>query len=173
MILGKKTIIQEYEAGRIHIKPFCPENVGPNSVDCTLAPLLKRIIPNYRGMVDPKREQIFQELSIPEEGLMLLPGQLYLGSTVEEIGSDYYVPMLEGRSSIGRLGLFVHVTAGFGDVGFKNRWTLEITPILPIRVYPGMRLCQVFFHQISDNSTLYSGRYSGQTEAEASRFDKS
>ena len=91
-------------------------------------------------VLDMKKPNKTKRLIIPEEGLVLEPGRLYLGRTLEYTKTDKYVPMLEGRSSIGRLGLFIHVTAGFGDVGFSGYWTLEIFCIQPIRVYPLWKL---------------------------------
>jgi dCTP deaminase len=87
---------------------------------------------------------------------VLTPNQLYLGRTVERTETHNLVPMIEGRSSIGRLGLFVHVTAGFGDVGFCGYWTLEMFAVQPVKIYPGVSICQLFFHQITGDITEYS-----------------
>jgi dCTP deaminase len=106
---------------------------------------------------------------IPEEGFVLLPGQLYLGSTVEYTETHGYVPMLEGRSSLGRLGVCVHVTAGFGDVGFKGFWTLEIYCLHPVRVYPFQRVCQIYYHKIQGDYVPYQGKYQGNDGVQASR----
>lgn len=112
-----------------------------------------------------------KEVVIPESGLLLKPGELYLGSTNEEAGSDIYVPMLEGRSSLGRLGVYIHVTAGVGDVGFKKRWTLELTVVKPVIIYPNIRVGQVMFHTAKGNTnTLYTGKYSDSKSVEASRI---
>jgi dCTP deaminase len=99
-------------------------------------------------------------LTIPEEGLLLETNKLYLGRTVEHTQTNKFVPMLEGRSSIGRLGLFIHVTAGFGDVGFNGFWTLEIFCVQPIRIYAGVEICQIFYHSIEgDYDTYKEGKY--------------
>jgi len=87
---------------------------------------------------------------------VLTPNQLYLGRTVERTETHNLVPMIEGRSSIGRLGLFVHVTAGFGDVGFCGYWTLEMFAVQPVKIYPGVPICQIFFHQIHGTITEYA-----------------
>ena len=101
-----------------------------------------------------------EPLTIPEEGLLLEPHKLYLGRTIERTKTDAWVPMLEGRSSIGRLGLFIHVTAGFGDVGFDGFWTLEIFCVQPIRIYAGVEICQIYYHAIKGDYDLYaSGKY--------------
>jgi dCTP deaminase len=110
--------------------------------------------------LDMKKNHKVTSLTIPEEGLLLEAGKLYLGRTVEYTQTDTLVPMLEGRSSIGRLGLFIHVTAGFGDVGFRGYWTLEIFCVQPIRIYPHVEICQVFYHTIEGDYTLYmSNKY--------------
>jgi dCTP deaminase len=107
-----------------------------------------------------KKENTASKIIIPEEGMLLEPGKLYLGRTIEYTETNKYVPMLEGRSSIGRLGLFVHITAGFGDVGFSGFWTLEMFCVQPIRIYPGVQICQVFYHSIEGDYELYnSGKY--------------
>jgi dCTP deaminase len=97
-----------------------------------------------------------QKIIIPQEGYVLEKGKLYLGRTVEYTKTDKYVPMLEGRSSIGRLGLFVHITAGFGDVGFNGFWTLEMFCVQPIRIYAGAEICQIFYHSIEGDYTRYA-----------------
>ena len=96
--------------------------------------------------------------------MTLRPGILYLGRTLEFTETKGYVPMLEGRSSVGRLGLFIHVCAGFGDVGFKGYWTLEIHCIQPIRVYAGVDICQIYYHAIEGPYDEYvSGKYQNNT----------
>jgi len=110
---------------------------------------------------------------IPEEGLVLERGKLYLGRTVEYTETNNLVPMLEGRSSIGRLGLFVHITAGFGDVGFKGYWTLEMFCVQPIRIYPGVQICQVFYHTIEgDFDTYQSNKYQHNKDVQPSMLYK-
>lgn len=110
--------------------------------------------------LDMKKLPATEKIIIPEEGYLLKPGKLYLGRTVEFTRSEGVVPMLEGRSSIGRLGLYIHVTAGFGDVGFSGFWTLEMHCIHPIRIYPGVQICQIFYHEIKGEYENYkSGKY--------------
>lgn len=114
--------------------------------------------------LDMKVPNDTEQLRIPPEGLLLQPGRLYLGRTVEYTETRNLVPMLEGRSSIGRLGLFVHVTAGFGDVGFCGYWTLEISCIQPVRIYPFIEICQIFYHTIEGEFVEYrSGKYQKNT----------
>ena len=101
-----------------------------------------------------KKKNKATKIIIPEEGLLLDSRKLYLGRTLEYTETHNLVPMLEGRSSIGRLGLFVHITAGFGDVGFKGYWTLEIFCVQPIRVYPNTEICQIFYLKIFQEAKM-------------------
>ena len=94
-------------------------------------------------------------IDIPEDGYVLQPNKLYLGRTNEYTKTDGYIPMLEGRSSVGRLGVFIHVTAGFGDVGFAGYWTLEIFCVQPIRIYPNVEICQIYYHDIDGEYDTY------------------
>ena len=99
-------------------------------------------------MLDMAKANRVRRVEIPEDGLVLSPNQLYLARTAERTVTHNLVPQIEGRSSVGRLGLFVHVTAGFGDVGFSGYWTLEMFAVQPVRIYPGMPICQIFYHEI-------------------------
>ena len=110
---------------------------------------------------------------IPPEGFLLSPGTLYLGRTLEYTETDGFVPMLEGRSSVGRLGLFVHVTAGFGDVGFHGYWTLEMFCVQPVTIYPGVPICQIYYHAIQGDYTSYQrGKYQDNTGIQPSLLYK-
>lgn len=141
----------------IKITPYNESQLNPNSYNLTLHPDL---LVYDNEVLDMKQENKASSIVIPEEGMVLQPGKLYLGRTVEYTETDKYVPMLEGRSSIGRLGLFVHITAGFGDVGFSGFWTLEMFCVQPIRIYPGIQICQIFYHTIEGEYELYkSGKY--------------
>jgi dCTP deaminase len=173
MILTGPEIAKQVEMGRIHIHPFKPETVGPNSYDLRLGDTLLTYY-DFAGdydlrVLDPKRENRTHKSKISEKGTVLMPDVLYLANTVEEAGSEYYVPMLEGRSSLGRLGLKVHVTAGFGDLGFQRQWTLELEVTHPLRVYPGMSVCQIYFHTIEGEKKLYEGKYLQSVGAETSQ----
>lgn len=141
----------------IVIEPFDPKRINPNSYNLSLH---KDLLIYDRHALDMKKENTASPLEIPEEGLLLETGKLYLGRTVEYTETQGLVPMLEGRSSIGRLGLFVHITAGFGDVGFKGFWTLEMFCVQPIRIYAGVQICQIFYHSIEGSYQTYSsGKY--------------
>lgn len=156
MILSGKKIKSELGKG-LDIKPFHDSQLNPNSYNLRLH---NELLVYNNNELDMKKPNAASPIIIPEEGLLLEPNKLYLGRTVEFTETNNYVPMLEGRSSIGRLGLFIHVTAGFGDVGFKGYWTLEIFCVQPIRIYAGVEICQIFYHSIEgDYDTYKSGKY--------------
>lgn len=153
MILSGKEITRQVELGVIRIDPFNPAQVNPNSYNLRLADDLFR----YRSTeLDFKRQEELERVPFDENGALLDPGTLYLGRTVERTATREFVPMIEGRSSVGRLGVFIHVTAGFGDVGFDGFWTLEIACVQPVRIYPGTEICQIFYHAISGEKTFYA-----------------
>lgn len=141
----------------IVIEPFNEKQLNPNSYNLRLH---NELLVYEEPILDMKQPNKTHKLIIPPEGLVLETGKLYLGRTLEYTKTDRYVPMLEGRSSVGRLGLFIHVTAGFGDVGFSGYWTLEIFCVQPIRVYPGVEICQIYYHSIEGEYDRYlSGKY--------------
>ncbi len=169
MIISGKEIKRNLGT-KLHIDPFNDRQLGPNSYNLRLHNELL-IYENY--ILDMKRENKAYKIRIPEEGLILKPNTLYLGRTVEYTETDYYVPMLEGRSSIGRLGLFVHITAGFGDVGFKGYWTLEIFSVQPIKIYPNIEICQIFYHTIDGDYNKYtSNKYQNNRDVQPSMLYK-
>lgn len=156
MILSGKEIKKRLGKD-IFIEPFNENQLNPNSYNLRLH---NELLVYKNHVLDMKQENKAESLIIPEEGLILEPGRLYLGRTVEYTRTEGLVPMLEGRSSIGRLGLFIHITAGFGDVGFSGYWTLEIFCIQPIRIYPGVEVCQIYYHSILGDYEKYkSGKY--------------
>lgn len=128
----------------------------------------------YLDPIDMKKPNGTVEFEIPEEGYVLQPGILYIGRTVERTASDFYIPMINGRSSGGRLGISIHICAGFGDVGFDGTWTLEISCVEPVKIYPNVEIAQVcYFKPVGKCGRLYRGRYFLQEEATASRFYQS
>src|SRR6056297_174492 len=156
MILSGNEIKNELNKNII-IRPFNEKQLNPNSYNLKLA---DKLIFYETNLLDMKKKNGYKKIKIPEDGLILKPGKLYLGRTREYTETLNYVPMLEGRSSVGRLGLFIHVTAGFGDVGFKGYWTLEIFCVQPIRIYPDVEICQIYYHEISpDHEEYRSGKY--------------
>ena len=156
MILSGKQITTKL-GKEIVIEPFNENQLNPNSYNLKLH---NELLIYEDFTLDMKKENKCRSIIIPPEGLILEPNKLYLGRTKEYTETDKFVPMLEGRSSVGRLGLFVHVTAGFGDVGFRGYWTLEIHCIQPIRIYPDVEICQIYYHSIDgDYDTYSSGKY--------------
>jgi dCTP deaminase len=120
--------------------------------------------------LDWKKKNVTATLTIPTEGALLFPGKIYLGATIERTFSDKFVPILDGRSSGARLGITVHITGGFGDIGFNGRWTLEIRVEEPVRIYPGVKFCQVRFDVPHGDTTIqYKGKYQNSTEPQASK----
>ena len=163
--------IENYLAcGDITITPFTPENVGPNSVDLCLHSELKAYT-LAQGYLNADSDNSTYQIPLEDDGTFLLkPGILYLGRTVEKIGSNRFVPIVEGRSSIGRLGCQVHMTAGVGDLGFLGTITLEIAVMHPLKIRPFSRICQALWLTTQGVPRLYKGRYQGQVEATPSRF---
>lgn len=155
MILSGKEI-QKHIGREIIIEPFDESRINPNSYDLTLS---NELLVYEKEILDMKNPNPTRRILIPETGLLLEPNRLYLGRTNEYTRTDTFAPMLEGRSSIGRLGLFVHVTAGFGDVGFAGYWTLEIFCVQPVRIYPNVAICQIYYHTIDGDFDLYHGKY--------------
>jgi dCTP deaminase len=146
MILTDKQILSEIKKGTIIISPFNRSNLGSNSYDVHLGEWLSM----YKcEILDAKKHNPVRTFRIPKEGLILVPSKLYLGVTKEYTETHQHVPFLEGKSSIGRLGIDIHATAGKGDVGFKNTWTLEISVRQPVRIYAGMPIGQLIYFEIN------------------------
>lgn len=148
------------------IDPFEEALLNPNSYNMRLH---DEVMVYEEVVLDMRKPNRVRRLAIPEEGLVLAPNQLYLGRTVEYTETHGFVPMLEGRSSVGRLGLFVHVTAGFGDVGFRGYWTLEMFAVQPIRIYPRVPICQIFYHALQGDFVEYqSDKYQDNRDIQPS-----
>lgn len=143
MVLTDVDILQAIKGGNIVITPFNREQLGSNSYDVTLG---KDLLVYTDEILDSKKDNEVHRFTIPEEGFVLMPGVLYLGVTNEYTKSLIHIPDIDGKSSVGRLGIGVHITAGVGDVGFMGHWTLEITVIKPVRVYAGMPIGQIRFY---------------------------
>jgi dCTP deaminase len=166
-ILSGKSIKNAIESGDILISPFEVSNLNPASYDLTLGDE----ITVYDGFdqscgdplnyLDPKKNNPSTSIRMDPEGYVLKPGVGYLMHTKEIVGTTKYVPAIDGKSSIGRLFVLVHFTAGLGDPGFSGQYTLEVTPTYPTRLYPGMRICQVRFFTVVGEIDLYNGHYQG------------
>lgn len=169
MILSGKEI-KKHIGKEIIIEPFDEKRINPNSYNLSLA---DELLIYENDILDMKTPNRTKRIIIPEEGLLLEPHRLYLGRTNEFTKTTTYVPMLEGRSSTGRLGVFIHVTAGFGDVGFAGYWTLEIFCVQPVKIYPNVEICQIYYHDIAGEYDLYkSGKYQNNTGIQPSLMYK-
>lgn len=167
MILSDTKILEEIKNGNIVIEPFRKEKLGSNSYDVHLG---KWLAVYEDDILDAKKHNKILKFEIPDEGYLLLPTKLYLGVTEEYTETRKYVPFLEGKSSIGRLGIDIHSTAGKGDVGFCNTWTLEISVKQPVRVYQGMPIGQLIYFEVDGEvQTPYnikqSAKYNERTDS--------
>jgi dCTP deaminase len=166
MILSGLEIENEVARGNIIITPFDKGQLNPNSYNLRLH---NELLVYDDLQIDMKKPNAFHVFEIPEEGFLLEPGRIYLGRTLEFTETRTFVPMLEGRSSVGRLGLSIHITAGFGDIGFRGYWTLELHCIQPIRIYPFVEICQIYYHSIEGEYIPYqSGKYQNNTGVQPS-----
>ncbi len=145
MILTDKAILEEIERGNIVVEPFRPECLGTNSYDVHLG---KHLATYDDRVLDARKHNKITHFEIPDDGFVLDPGTLYLGVTEEYTETHAHVPFLEGKSSVGRLGIDIHATAGKGDVGYCNTWTLEISVSQPVRVYYGMPIGQLIYFTV-------------------------
>lgn len=192
MILNGDEIIQYQKEGKIGITPWDEKKVGTNSYDVILSPKLKlykrecliktpedgfQLLGGNKAVyaaLDPRKPNPTEDMEIPEKGFKLCAGQFVLGSTEEycENNANDIVPMIEGRSSIARLGLSIHVTAGFGDVGFCGKWTLEIIAAVDIILYPYMPIGQLYWIRTTPTERRYKGKYQGQKQVTESRLNQ-
>jgi dCTP deaminase len=156
MILSDKRILEEIDKGNIIIEPFNREKLGTNSYDVHLG----KYLANYKDRtLDAKLHNEIEHFEIPKTGFVLQPNTLYLGVTMEYTETHAHVPFLEGKSSTGRLGIDIHATAGKGDVGFCNTWTLEISATQPVRIYAGMPIGQLIYFVVEGEiETLYNSK---------------
>jgi dCTP deaminase len=167
-ILSGPEIRRQIELGTISIDPFVASRLNPNSYNLTLADALL----TYDELIlDPRKRLRTERIAIPEDGLALQPGIGYLGCTVETIFSSKFVPVVDGRSSWGRLFLSVHQTAGFCDTGFRGAITLELSTLRwPVVVRPGDEICQIRFEEVVGEVVQYRGRYQGSRGPVESRL---
>lgn len=171
-VLTRPDLMRVLHDGLVKIDPMPkPEHIGPNSIDLHLAPMLLTYADITLSCDAPNATV---ELECDHEGYFYLePGELYLGRTIERTCTPHHVPYIGGRSSVGRLGISIHCTAGFGDVGFSGTWTLEITVVKPVYVKGGMRIAQLWLFDTSSPvppEEQYRGRYQGQIDPTPSKF---
>jgi deoxycytidine triphosphate deaminase len=158
MILTGPEIVDQHRKRRILIDPFDADAVNPNSYNFRLGNKLK-VYDTFP--VDPKVPNVCEEIDIPPAGYVLEAHRLYLGHTLERLGSPHYAPTFAARSSVARLGLFINLSASLGDIGFFGQWTLQLFPVHPLRLYPGMRIGQMMWWQPVGEIDLYQGKYQG------------
>jgi len=166
MILSDSEILKNIESGDIVIEPFNKETLGSNSYDVHLS---EHLATYEDAELDAKKHNKIKHFEIGNEGFVLKPGELYLGSTLEHTETHKHVPFLEGKSSTGRLGIDIHATAGKGDVGFCGHWTLEISVSKPVRVYAGMPIGQLIYYVVEGETMnpynkKESAKYADQKE---------
>ena len=174
MLLSDRDIAAEIKGGRVKVEPFDPKMIQPSSVDVRLDRFF-RVFENHKyEVIDPSIEQseLTREVAVaPDDFFILHPGEFVLASTYEVITlPDDIAGRLEGKSSLGRLGLLTHSTAGFIDPGFSGHITLELSNVanLPVKLYPGMKIGQLCLIKLSSpaehpyGSALYGSRYQGQ-----------
>lgn len=167
MILSGNEIIKNLGTNII-IEPFVRENVNPNSYNLRL---YNELMIYEEDVLDASKKNKTKSIIIPSDGYVLQPGQLYLGRSLEYTETHGFVPILQGRSSIGRLGVTVHITAGFGDVGFCGYWTMQLTCIKPTKIYPQMKISQIYYQTILGDFEEYeSPKYQNNNSIQASRL---
>lgn len=170
MILTGPKIQQEVKAGTISITPFNTDQINPNSYDFRLGDTL---LVYKQETLDTRAINETEEIKIPaKSGLVLQPNKLYLGHSVEHVATDCFVPIIRGKSSTGRVGLFVHITADLIDIGYKGQYTLMMHATQPVIVYPNMRIGQVTFWQVDGDIALYDGKYQNGAGPQASEVYK-
>lgn len=167
MILSGNEIIKNIGTNII-IEPFLQENINPNSYNLRLH---NELMIYEDDILDASKQNKTKKILIPDDGYILQPGQLYLGRSLEYTETHGFVPVLQGRSSMGRLGVTVHITAGFGDVGFCGYWTMQLTCIKPTKIYPQMKICQIYYQPILGEFEEYdSKKYQNNSSIQASRI---
>jgi dCTP deaminase len=159
MILTGPQIESAVQCGDIIIRPFRKRQLAPNSYDFRLG---DRCCVYAARTLDSGRPNKTRSFTIPDEGLVLHPSRVYLINTEETMGSRHYVPIIRGRSSVGRLGVFIDITADLIDLGSINQWTLQLHAVHAVRIYPGMRIGQVTFWRTYGRRMQYNGKYRDQ-----------
>ena len=169
MILTGLSIKREFNRHRIDIQPFKPDHINTNSYDLTLGAKFIR----YTGeVIDPAQPNEYETIEVGDEGMKMEKGDFLLGHSQEIVGSDHFVPIIHARSSVARLGLFVHVTADLIDIGSHGNVTFQLHSTLPVKIYPGMRIGQVSFWKPKGEIQLYQGKYQGSIGPRASEVYK-
>ena len=171
MILTNLEIVKQVKKHNISINPFDISLLNPNSYNYRLD---YELLEFDCSIIDAKKKCNPKRIIMTEDGYVLQPNKLYLASTNEEIGSRKFVTQLIGRSSVGRLGLFLQITAPIGHIGTNHKWTLELKVVEPLKVYPLMKIGQVTFWKIKGSKKINynTGEYKNYQSAQVSKFYK-
>lgn len=173
MLLSGQEICQLQEQGLrdqscLQIEPFSIERLNPNSYNLALH---RELLVYEEVVLDAASPNRYRRIEIPDEGFTLQPNQLYLGRTVEHTETHGFVPMIQGRSSLGRLGLFINPGGSIGDAGYCGTWTLEMHCVQPVRIYPGMQICQIYYMQLAGQCDEYcSDKYQHSRDIQPSQM---
>jgi len=172
MLTGSE-IDAEISSKGLAITPYNRKNLNPNSYNLHCGNIVTLYhVTSHIDLMEPESYAVTESLIVSDDGLVLRPGLLYLMPTVETIRSEKYIPLITGRSSIGRLGVSIHQEAGFGDIGFAGKFTLQVKVTYPTKIYPGLPIAQVYFiTPYGKVDRLYCGKYQHSNEAVTSRFN--
>lgn len=169
-MLTSNEILKQVSNGNIVISPFNKDRLNINSYNLSLH---SELMIYSKPILDMKLNNETYKVSIPKKGLLLKPNELYLAKTNEYTETHKHIPCIDGRSSIGRLGIFLHVTAGFGDIGFCGYWTLEIMVIKPIIIYPNIQIAQIYYYKPTGKiDKTYTGKYQNNDSIQSSELWK-
>lgn len=169
MILTGNQIIKEVKDNKITIKPFNIDKITTNSYDLTLG---NKLVIYTDDILDPKKKPNIKEITIPDDGYVMQKGEFLLGHSNETVGSEHFVPIIHAKSSIARLGLFIHITSGLFDIGCICDATFHLYATLPIRLYRNMPIAQITFWHTKGDVKLYNGKYQGDKGIAPSRIYK-
>lgn len=165
MLLSGEEIRQRLN-NELLIDPFDPERLNPNSYNLALH---NELLVYEEVVLDAASPNRYRRIEIPPDGLTLQPNMLYLGRTVEHTETHELVPMIQGRSSLGRLGLFINPGGSIGDCGYCGTWTLEMHCVQPVRIYPNMQICQIYYMQLAGKCAGYcSDKYQNSRDIQPS-----
>ncbi len=151
MLLSGQEILRR-RSDDLVIDPFSEDRLNPNSYNLALH---NELLIYEEVVLDAAAPNRYRRIEIPDEGFTLQPNMLYLGRTVEYTETRGMVPMIQGRSSLGRLGLFINPGGSLGDVGYCGTWTLEMHCVQPVRIYAGMQVCQIYYLELAGESNEY------------------
>lgn len=152
MLLSGNEIRKLQSEEQLRIEPFSEDRLNPNSYNLALH---DELLIYEEVVLDAGAPNRYRRIKIPSQGFTLQPGMLYLGRTVEFTSTHGYVPMIQGRSSLGRLGLFINPGGSIGDAGYEGTWTLEMHCVQPVRIYAGMQVCQIYYMNLEGSCQEY------------------